>query len=418
MEWDTFKLEVKKILNIHDDKSYVSKLIDSFEALKESGDNIPFKITAIRAKGFVIKVGGLYGYISFNHMPWQYENINSWPIVFPVIKGRIFFGKTYRFNRDPLSIILNGEIPQFKKPDLTINEEYAGVIIHKTGYGLFIDFGYHFNWDCGSIVGMVHKSHLRLLEAFESLEVGQIFKTFYLGKNERDQHSFGNIDVSEEWLNGQVDELVGKIVPVNVITFHQGKRSYLIDKKFNAELPLSLSIYPKNYMLVKIAMKSLRNGDFIHCEVLDANHINKTLLLKWDFGHEIDQIASRASVDTGLAENQLEKVKSEINSVENLAKKSVVEKLSLIGKNVKVEVIKKTDEFGRTHNKYLVENKYSGKLNVSNDNYRLSIKDKKKIEENIQDGEILSCEVIGVDKNQLRINWKLQDEELRSFMEE
>lgn len=403
---------------MHEDKSYLPKLIENFEKLNESGDNIPFKINDIRTKGFVIKVAGLNGYISFNHMPWQYENLNAWLIVFPAIRGKIFFGKTHHFSKEPLSIFLNGEILQFKKADLNINEKYTGIIIHKTGYGLFVDFGFHFNWDCGSIVGMVHKSNFTPIEAFDSLEVGQTFETYFLGKNERDQYSFGDIDNAEEWLNGEVNKLVGKIVPVNVIAFYEGKRSYLIDKKFNALLPLSLAIYPKNYKLVKIAMENLNNGDLIHCEVLEANHINKTLLLKWDFGHEIDEIASRGAVGDSSSENQLEEIKSISNSVENLVEKNIIDRLSLVGKSVKVEVIKKTNALGEAANKYLVENKYSGKLNVSNENFRISIKDKKLIEKNLQEGEILICEVLSVDNDQLRVNWKLQDEELRSFTQD
>ena len=73
---------------------------------------------------------------------------------------------------------------------------------------------------------------------------------------------------------------------------------------------------------------------------------------------------------------------------------------------------------GRISNKYKIENKYSGKLILSNDNYKISTKEKKQIEKNLQDGEIIDCQVLSVDKNQISINWKLMDEELLRFIKE
>lgn len=42
-----------------------------------------------------------------------------------------------------------------------------------------------------------------------------------------------------------------------------------------------------------------------------------------------------------------------------------------------------------------------GILNVSNDSYRISIKEKKVIEQNLQDGEILNCEILNIEKKQV-----------------
>jgi len=88
--WKNVKPDLKKIFNFKEEKSYLSKLIANFEELEQKGENIPFKITGIRRKGFIIKAAGLFGFISFNHMPWKYENYNSWTAVYPLIKGKIF----------------------------------------------------------------------------------------------------------------------------------------------------------------------------------------------------------------------------------------------------------------------------------------------------------------------------------------
>lgn len=416
IDWNTLKLNLKFFFNIQEEKSYLSKLIENFEELEQSGENIPFKITEIRRKGFVIKVAKLFGFISFDYMPWKYENHNYWNTVYPSIKGKIFFAKTHQFRKNPLSIILNGEIPQFKKPELNENDKYRGIIINKTKYGLFIDCGCHFNWDCGSIVGMVHKSKYAPIEIFESLEIGETIESFFLGNNNKGQLLFGDNKTAREWLNGEVEKLVGEILPVKIIKINDDKTSYLANEKYNATLPTTSRIYPSNRKIIKSAIKNFENGDLIHCEILEVNKLDKTLQLKWDFAHEIEGVISRKPIEESKPKNQIKEFKSRSNSVENIADSNVIEKLNLIGKTVKVKVIKKEDNLGRISTKYKIENKYSGKLIFSNDNYKISIKEKKQIERNLQAGEILTCQVLSIDKNQISINWKLNDNELMRFI--
>ncbi len=89
MDWKSF--DKNKEFEFVDDKPYLIELIDKFEETIDSKKNIPFKIVDIRDKGFVVKTEGLFGFISFHHMPWSYQNINSWTVVYPAIKGKIFF---------------------------------------------------------------------------------------------------------------------------------------------------------------------------------------------------------------------------------------------------------------------------------------------------------------------------------------
>lgn len=327
IKWNTLKLDLKKIFNFQEEKSYLPKLVENFEKLEERGENIPFKITEIRRNGFVIKVAKLFGFISFDYMPWKYENYNFWNAVYPSIKGKIFFGKTYQFRKNPLSIILNGEIPQFKKPELNEKDKYKGIIINKTNYGLFIDVGYHFNWNCGSIVGMVHKSNFAPFEIFEKLEIGEIIESFFLGNNNNNQLLFGDNNISKEWLNGEIEKLVGEILPVKIVKINDDKTSYLVNEKYNATLPTISRIYPTNKKLIKNAIKNFKDGDLIHCEILKINQRYKTLQLKWDFAHEIDEIISRTYNLENELKNQINKFKEGNNSIENIADKEVIEKL-------------------------------------------------------------------------------------------
>lgn len=327
IEWNTLTLDLKRLFNFHEEKSYLPKLVENFDKLEKRGENIPFKIAEIRKNGFVIKVAKLFGFISFDYMPWKYVNHNSWNAVYPSIKGKIFFGRTHHFCKKPLSIIFNGEIPQFKKPELKENEKYKGIIINKTKYGLFIDVGYHFNWDCGSIVGMVHKSNFAPIEIFENLEIGETVESFFLGSNNKEQLIFGHNNVIKEWINGEVEKLVGEILPVKIIKINDDKTSYLVDEKYNATLPAISRIYPTNKKIIKNAIKNFKNGDLIHCEILKVNKLDKTLQLKWDFAHEIDEIISRTYKQENELKNQVYEFKKGNNSIENIVDEEAIGKL-------------------------------------------------------------------------------------------
>ena len=167
---------------------------------------------------------------------------------------------------------------------------------------------------------MIHKSNFAPLETFEKLEIGETIEAFFLGSNNKEQLLFGDNKVEKEWLNREVEKLVGEILPVKIIKIDDEKTSYLVNEKYNATLPTISTIYPTNKKIIKSAIKNFKNGDLIHCEIIKVNKLNKTLQLKWDFAHEIDEIISR----THDQENVPRKGN---NSIENIADKEVIEKL-------------------------------------------------------------------------------------------
>lgn len=68
-----------------------------------------------------------------------------------------------------------------------IGEEYKGLIIKTADYGLFIDIGYHFDWKCGSMAGLLHKTQLAGSESLEDYKLGQEIKTIYHKPNKKRQ---------------------------------------------------------------------------------------------------------------------------------------------------------------------------------------------------------------------------------------
>ena len=411
IDWNTIKHRINRVLNISDKETYLSKLIDNFEKQNIEQESHPFKITDIREKGFIVKIHGLFGYISFNHMPWKYSNNNSWKTIFFYLKGKVLFGKIFKFEKEPLSIIIDGEIPQFKKSELFENKKYKGIIVNKTNYGVFVDIGYSFKWKCGSLVGLLHKSNFENEELFEKTNSGEIIELVFWGYNENEQPIFGKRPELKEWFTGEIERLVGEILPVSIIKSENGKIIYLIENKYVATFQVAKILYPDNLTQIKKAIRNLKDGDIIHCEIIKVNRIKRTLQLKWKSVSEIEGIISRNQTieKPTLNRNEHKLIRNRINT-------GIIEKLELIGKTVKVEVIKKEDNLGRIRTKYLVENKYNGRLNISNDSYKISNKEKKQIEKNLQEGEVLNCEVLNIENNLVSVKWSLKEEELIRFL--
>ncbi len=209
--WISIRRTLRSFFGKADKKEYLKKLVGNLERHKDEDVNLAFKICDIREKGFLVKVAGLFGYISFNHMPWKYGTPEAWQAVFPLISGKVFFCKIYQINKDPVSILINGEIPQFRKPELIENEVYTGVVIHKATYGAFIDIGYTFRWECGSIVGLLHKSNFENLDSFNKTSVGQVIETTFWKVNEKDQLVFGNRSDLRKCQTSENFDLIGAI---------------------------------------------------------------------------------------------------------------------------------------------------------------------------------------------------------------
>ena len=148
--------------------------------------NLPFNIYEIKEIGFIVRVYGLFCYIPFNYMPWKYSNNYYWELVYPTLQRKTFFAHILRKNVEYLSFYLNAKIPQFKTPVLTKNEKYLGVILRKENNYILIDIGYHFDWSCGSITGLLHKDNFNLHDFRYIYEEGEIISVNYGGIQENE----------------------------------------------------------------------------------------------------------------------------------------------------------------------------------------------------------------------------------------
>jgi hypothetical protein len=402
-------------------KDYLKKLVSDFESLMTRDENIAFRVKDIKPHGFIIKTNGLYGYVSFQFMPWTYKNISCWTAIFPHLKRKTFFGRVYHFKKEPLSIIFNAQVPQFKKMELTENEQYDGIIIKKTGNGALIDIGFHYNWHYGSIPGYLDKSEFEDKSQFEAIIPGETIQTRYWGIHQNQNLVLGLTCENTEWFNGKIDLLPGQILPVEITKNKiNGKLEYLVDGKFSGSMCLNKNIYNFPKKRLANALKLLKEYDIIHCEIIEVNKKKRTLLLKWEMENEIETMMRRKTQLIVINEkNKIEFGYSNPNSnfmIENRISHETAEKLQLIDKTHSVLVSKTITRAGKNKNRYTINSKYNAKVYFSNNRYRINKKDKKRIEEQLQDGDFMECTVVKIAKDKIYVKWEIEDDELIRFL--
>ena len=393
------------------DEEYLLELYKNLYQEKEENNTVSFKITGIGEHGFKIKTSGLNGYISFQHMPWKYYNEDTWKIIFPYLADKIFYAKIFdlSWTNNLISLKLDGNIPQFNNYELKINFEYQAIITKKVNYGVFVELGNNFEWESGSIQAMIHKSNFESIKLFNRLREGHIISAYYWGCNVDNQLIFGADKNAKKWVTGEIKNLLGKKVKVQINRITSKEVKFIVDKKYDGYLPITKEIYSEiDYVRLIIARKKLKNQDIIDCEIIGIDTKKRRLKLKWISKEEINNIIARKAVETVFDPHYIRQV-----PIEERVKNIIVNKLFLIGSIVSVEVIK--TGIGST-NKYLVEGKYNGKLLISNDTYRITVKQKENIEHNLQDGDLLKCEVIKVGKKTIMVKWNISDIELSRFI--
>ncbi|MFW5701142.1 MAG: S1 RNA-binding domain-containing protein [Cyclobacteriaceae bacterium] len=291
---------IKERLGLSDKDDWITERLNEIENHRDNFDTLPFKIVELKDFGFLTKVKGLYSYISFYHMPWKYYDKDSWIAIAPSLIDKKFYCKIHKIDKDPTVIILNGEIPQFKKAELIIGEEYKGLIIKITDYGLFIDIGFHYNWKCGSITGLLHKSQLTDNEKISDYELGQEIKTVYQELNKSGQPVFSNDREKIDWQIGKPQKLVGQTIWAKVIRQPESKAVYLLIKgKYKSVLTINKQAYaPKYRKIIKKAKNDLKHGEIVNCEVTGFNEKNRILKVKW-----LIEIDTEIIVDNSISNN-------------------------------------------------------------------------------------------------------------------
>ncbi len=264
-------------------KEWFENLVRNIETAKAENKTVSFKIIEIKEKGFIVKTSGLFAFIAFNHMPWKYHDFESWKVIYPKLIDKWFYCKIYQIKQEPFSIIANGEIPQFKKNELTIGETYSGIVIKKARYGIFIEIGYQYDWKFGSITGLIHESQFNNKLDLLNIQIGDEIQTTYYGLNEKGQLIFGYDSEKADWFLGKPQQLVGQKTWAKVI--HEDNEpnvKFLVKGKYSGKISTLKKDYPPGYRKkIKMAVNELKNGKIINCEVIRCQKSKMTLIIKW-----------------------------------------------------------------------------------------------------------------------------------------
>jgi len=256
-------------------QDHTRPLIDQLTAIQHSNEHIKFVIKAAKPNGFVVKAAGVKAFVHFSKMPWKYNNMDYWKVVAPHVIKKTFFGAIFQINEDPIFMVIDGEVHRFKDFTLAPNQQYKGVVLAKSTYGAFIDLGYHFNWEYGSMVGLIHTSNFENHVDFDALLLGSIYETTFLAYSPDGKLILGQETEDMEWKKGTFNELIGTIQPAHVQVNQRGKIKLSVQGKYKTLLVTADSLSPEAHAEVKKThANSLVDGQIIPCEIVGIN-VNK-----------------------------------------------------------------------------------------------------------------------------------------------
>lgn len=271
------------IKSFNDKEEYLQNLFIKLEEIFSKQEVLNFKLIKAVEKGFKIKVGGLYGFVSFAKMPWFYNDYSYWASVAPYLTGLILKGKIFRLDREKFSILVKASSKiSFDLATLNKDQTYKGVVLKEADYGFFMDLGISFSWLKGSLLGLMHKSNCPI-ESKNWKEGDVVDCKIHSIEGESKvglvHPSFKNVLplIQKDELN----ELVGTVHKGKVIVEPNGEKRLLIADKYLGLMPIRRKIYPGQKMHILKLVSKLEGNAVVNCLVLKANHKKKLLIVKF-----------------------------------------------------------------------------------------------------------------------------------------
>ena len=241
------------------EKAYLKNLLSGIETAYTHNERVAFQIIAPIDKGFSVKVGGLFAFVSFYHFCWAYPSTTFWQHAAKHLVGSFFAGNIYKLDTNPISIQINANEQQFGIPPLKKNTTYTAVVLQKTVYGVFVDVGLHFNWEFGSLLGLVHKDNLLNPADHNSYIVGDKITTEFQGFDENQQLVLGDNSERAKWWNGDLTKLINTTQNATVVIDKKNQPEFYVLGKYKALIFSKTT--PKNY----------KNGEIIPCKILNIS---------------------------------------------------------------------------------------------------------------------------------------------------
>lgn len=271
---------IEHYLDPKNDKDYLQDLLLNIKEAYVNQENLTFRIVKPREKGFTVKIGGLFAYISFKHLGWRYPSIEFWRNASNYLIGSFFTGKIHKVFENPISIRVDAKEQDFGRPNLKKYAKYRGVILQKTKYGLFVDLGLHFDWKFGSILGLLYRSLLVNETDYENANEGNEIWATFQGFNKDGQVILGDDKKRGKWITGEMDELIGTVQSVTVIINENNRKEFYVQDEHKASIPVTKKSYPGFRAVVKKYISGLKHQQIIECEIIRINRRKNCYVLK------------------------------------------------------------------------------------------------------------------------------------------
>lgn len=372
----------KSIKETKTSNNYLVELVENLEYIKSENKIISFLIIEIKEKGFKIKVGGLFGFVSFKHMPWQYNSMKYWEAIFSEIINKKFFCKIHLLKKEPIKVLIDAKVHRFQELEFLKKTEVEGIVLKNAKYGLFIEIGHCFNWKYGSCIGLLHKKNVSDYHLWKDKKNGEKVKVIFHGFRKDKKIILGDNTTVKEWSTEELDEYLGTIQDITVKINEFGNRSFYLKEKLPVQLPINKLLYSEqNKTKIKSLLKLIKNDEIITCKIVHINYKKHKITAKWIVNVEPSLPKQNHSIA-----NRISKRKSK--DVFNL----------LINKEIEVRVFKKDPNLEIYENKYFILNNIETKLIIKSYTYELSERDSGIIESNFKNGQIIKCIVAKIGK--------------------
>lgn len=266
---------------------YLSDLFKNIENIQKQGKTVSFKIIDVKQNGFSIKVAGLFGYVSFAHMPWEYNHLYKWRLISKFLINKKYYCKIHSIKNK--SIVVDAKYHKIEPAILANEIEYKGIVLKKLKFGLLVDIGYDFNWEHGAIIGLIYTKKSEKLSFVKNIELGDIITTCFDGYRESNKIVLKNKEIEKERIEKeelfykfqQNTEDYRKRILVKEIN---GKKLFFFDEKPVQILKKNTHYkHLYNKQIVSKIIDNLNNDDFIECNIVSVKEnykITATLNVK------------------------------------------------------------------------------------------------------------------------------------------
>lgn len=264
--------EIVVVVQEEKNRDYLVDLLEKVHAIKEQNLITAFYLTKVWKQSFQAKTNGLYATIPFRSMPWQYEKNQYWQHVAPFLYKKVFVCTIEEIEGEKNIIKINAQKNIFKTATLLEDKIYKGIIIEKHRNFILVEIGVHFDWNYGSMIGLMHKTSFWDKENFEKVQLGEIINTAFHGFREENKIMLGDVVPNRDWIKGKYDQHVGstQLVRVHIIGEKKAKFS-LFEEQHNGHIPATKLYYPKTKRQVKTHIENLQDGQILECIIVGTN---------------------------------------------------------------------------------------------------------------------------------------------------